>query len=258
MYDEIVAFAELEKFMDQKLKNYSSGMQVRLAFSIAIRAQSEILLLDEVLAVGDEAFQRKCYEYFAHLKRDKRTVVLVTHNMPAVESFCTSALMLDSGKIVTIGEAQKVSTAYSKANDNEISAQRDSLAVNSHSISAIVTDEDGKKRRGFQSNEFLILKLSWMPENVENVGVALFKNDGSYVFGTNTFIEGKSFTRKKAINYKLRLNVSEGEYFFKVGLFGENDQLKVAFDNNAARITVNKNRNDFRWQGMTKLESEWI
>ncbi len=72
MYDDIVEFAELEKFMDQKLKNYSSGMQVRLAFSIAIRAESDILLLDEVLAVGDEAFQRKCFDYFKQLKRNKK------------------------------------------------------------------------------------------------------------------------------------------------------------------------------------------
>jgi ABC-2 type transport system ATP-binding protein len=74
MYDDIVAFAELENFMDQKLKNYSSGMQVRLAFSIAIRAESDILVLDEVLAVGDEAFQRKCFQYFAKIKRQKQTV----------------------------------------------------------------------------------------------------------------------------------------------------------------------------------------
>ena len=83
-YDDIVAFAELERFMDQKLKNYSSGMQVRLAFSIAIRADADILVLDEVLAVGDEAFQQKCFQYFNDLKRLKKTVILVTHDMAAV------------------------------------------------------------------------------------------------------------------------------------------------------------------------------
>src|SRR5258708_34456382 len=88
MYDEIVAFAELERFMDQKLKNYSSGMQVRLAFSMAIRAGNNILLLDEVLAVGDAAFQRKCYDYFMKLKTNKQTVVLVTHDMIAVQKNC--------------------------------------------------------------------------------------------------------------------------------------------------------------------------
>lgn len=83
MYDDIVEFAELEEFMDQKLKNYSSGMQVRLAFSVAIKAQGDILVLDEVLAVGDEAFQRKCDDYFTKaVKKDpNKTVILVTHSM---------------------------------------------------------------------------------------------------------------------------------------------------------------------------------
>jgi ABC-2 type transport system ATP-binding protein len=112
MYDDIVAFAELEKFMDQKLKNYSSGMQVRLAFSIAIRAQTEILLLDEVLAVGDAAFQRKCFEYFAELKREGRTVVLVTHDMNAVKQYCTRALLIDNGSIMINGDVNEVAQEY--------------------------------------------------------------------------------------------------------------------------------------------------
>jgi len=79
MYNDIVSFAELERFMDQKLKNYSSGMQVRLAFSIAIRAESDILVMDEVLAVGDAAFQKKCFDVFRKLKKEGRTIILVTH-----------------------------------------------------------------------------------------------------------------------------------------------------------------------------------
>ena len=112
MYDEIVEFAELGEFMDQKLKNYSSGMQVRLAFSCAIRAKSDILVLDEVLAVGDEAFQRKCNGYFAKLRRDKKTVILVTHNMDVVQQFCNRAIMLENGKIMHAGETSKVAQAY--------------------------------------------------------------------------------------------------------------------------------------------------
>lgn len=112
MYDEIVEFAELHDFMDQKLKNYSSGMQVRLAFSVAIKAQADILVLDEVLAVGDEAFQRKCFAYFAELKKEKKTVILVTHSMDAVQQFCTKALMLEKGEILMEGNPAKVSQKY--------------------------------------------------------------------------------------------------------------------------------------------------
>lgn len=112
MYDEIVKFAELERFMDQKLKNYSSGMQVRLAFSIAIRANTDILVLDEVLAVGDEAFQRKCFSYFAELKKNKKTVILVTHSMDSVQQYCTKAIMIENGKILKSGSTAAVAQAY--------------------------------------------------------------------------------------------------------------------------------------------------
>ncbi len=113
MYDEIVQFAELEQFMDQKLKNFSSGMQVRLAFSIAIRAKGDILLLDEVLAVGDAAFQQKCNDYFASL-HGNQTVILVTHSMAAVREFCDRAILIENGKIKLDGTPKEVSEAYEK------------------------------------------------------------------------------------------------------------------------------------------------
>ena len=114
MYDDIWKFAELEPFQDQKLKNYSSGMQVRLAFSIAIRARGDILLLDEVLAVGDAAFQQKCNNYFKELKDRQETVILVTHSMEDVKRFCTRAILLESGKIIEEGDPHKVADAYTK------------------------------------------------------------------------------------------------------------------------------------------------
>ncbi|MBR1802162.1 ABC transporter ATP-binding protein [Candidatus Saccharibacteria bacterium] len=113
MYDDIVEFAELEPFMHQKLKNYSSGMQVRLAFSIAIRARGDILILDEVLAVGDAAFQEKCNEYFRNLKGNQ-TVIIVTHDMENVRRFCDRAILLEDGKIIEDGKPDKVADAYLK------------------------------------------------------------------------------------------------------------------------------------------------
>ncbi len=114
MYDDIWDFAELKDFQDQKLKNYSSGMQVRLAFSIAIRARGDILLLDEVLAVGDAAFQQKCNDYFKSLKQKHQTVVLVTHSMENVRKFCTRAILLDDGKIAKEGDPNEIADAYLK------------------------------------------------------------------------------------------------------------------------------------------------
>jgi ABC-2 type transport system ATP-binding protein len=123
MYKHIVEFAELERFMDQKLKNYSSGMQVRLAFSIAIQAKSDVLILDEVLAVGDGAFQRKCYDYFLSLKKNKQTVVLVTHDMGAVRQYCDRAVMIEEGKIVKQGSPDEVAQAYQKLFNDEMNAK---------------------------------------------------------------------------------------------------------------------------------------
>lgn len=114
MYDDIWEFAELKEFQDQKLKNYSSGMQVRLAFSIAIRAQGDILLLDEVLAVGDAAFQQKCADYFYSLRDHQQTVILVTHSMDNVRKFCTRAILIENGKVIKSGDPNKIADSYLK------------------------------------------------------------------------------------------------------------------------------------------------
>lgn len=112
LYDDIVEFAELEKFMDQKLKNYSSGMQVRLAFSMATRAKTDILLVDEVLAVGDGDFQRKCFNYFKSLKKQDVTVVFVTHDMGAVREHCDRAMLIEDTRIVSIGDTDMITKQY--------------------------------------------------------------------------------------------------------------------------------------------------
>ncbi len=98
--DEIIAFAELEDFVDLKLKNYSSGMQVRLAFAVMVQVDADVLLIDEVLAVGDAAFQQKCFDVFFRLRDEGKTIVLVTHDMAAVERFCHRAVLLEEGRVV--------------------------------------------------------------------------------------------------------------------------------------------------------------
>ncbi|WP_418127398.1 ABC transporter ATP-binding protein [Streptococcus parasuis] len=113
MYDDIVDFAELREFMNQKLKNYSSGMQVRLAFSVAIKAQGDVLILDEVLAVGDEAFQRKCNDYFIERKKSGKTTILVTHDMNAVKKYCNKAVLIENGLVKAIGNPENVANQYS-------------------------------------------------------------------------------------------------------------------------------------------------
>jgi ABC-2 type transport system ATP-binding protein len=118
-YHTIVEFAELEDFMDQKLKNYSSGMQVRLAFACATMAKADVLLIDEVLAVGDADFQRKCFNYFKQIKKAGTTVIFVTHDMNAVREYCDRALLIDGSKIRAVGAATSIASKYSKMFTNE-------------------------------------------------------------------------------------------------------------------------------------------
>lgn len=119
-FDSIVAFSELERFIDQKLKNYSSGMSVRLAFSVAIHANREILLMDEVLAVGDANFQAKCLAEFMKYKEQGKTVILVTHDINTVEKYCDRAMLLREGKVEMVGVASEVTKKYSIQNDEDI------------------------------------------------------------------------------------------------------------------------------------------
>jgi ABC-type polysaccharide/polyol phosphate transport system ATPase subunit len=111
-FDSIVAFSELERFIDQKVKNYSSGMNVRLAFSVAIHANREILLMDEVLAVGDSNFQSKCLREFARYKEMGKTVILVTHDIATVQRYCDRAMLLRNGEVAKIGSAEEVGNEY--------------------------------------------------------------------------------------------------------------------------------------------------
>jgi ABC-type polysaccharide/polyol phosphate transport system ATPase subunit len=115
-YERIIAFAELEEFQELKLKNYSSGMHVRLAFSVAIQVEADILLIDEVLAVGDAAFQQKCFDVFHQMRADGRTVLFVTHDMSSVARMCDRALLLEKGRVVMIDEPGAVANRYMELN----------------------------------------------------------------------------------------------------------------------------------------------
>jgi ABC-type polysaccharide/polyol phosphate transport system ATPase subunit len=119
-FDEIIAFAELEEFMDLKLKNYSSGMSVRLGFSVAIQVDADILLIDEVLAVGDAAFQRKCFDVFHRMRDEGRTVLFVTHDMASVERFCDRAMLLEKGRMLALGPADEIARRYNEVNFGQV------------------------------------------------------------------------------------------------------------------------------------------
>ena len=111
-YDQVIDFAELRDFEDLKLKNYSSGMQVRLAFSVMVQVDADVLLIDEVLAVGDVAFQQKCFDVFNRLRDEGKTILFVTHDMAAVRRFCHRALLIEKGEVRTVGDPDEVAAEY--------------------------------------------------------------------------------------------------------------------------------------------------
>ena len=113
-FNKIIEFSELERFVDTKMKNFSSGMHVRLAFSVAIQVDADILLMDEVLAVGDMHFQQKCFDVFNKYKEEKKTIVLVTHDMGAVQRYCSRAIFLNEGKIMMDGKPDEVVAKYTE------------------------------------------------------------------------------------------------------------------------------------------------
>jgi ABC-2 type transport system ATP-binding protein len=162
-YDAVIDFAELREFEELKLKNYSSGMHVRLAFAVAIQVDAEILLVDEVLAVGDAAFQQKCFDVFNEMRDNGRTIVFVTHDMGALNRFCHRALLLERGSVVHLGESHEVADRYL-----EINFGRDPEAAGSGEearggdgearvLEAWVEDQRGERQASLAQGEQLTL-----------------------------------------------------------------------------------------------------
>jgi len=149
-YDAVIDFAELREFEELKLKNYSSGMHVRLAFSVAIQVDADILLVDEVLAVGDASFQQKCFDVFNRLRDEGRTIVFVTHDMGSLNRFCDRALLLEKGSPILLGEPHEVGDRYLEINFGRDSAAAAASAegeggAEARIVEAWVEDERGER-----------------------------------------------------------------------------------------------------------------
>lgn len=257
MYDDIVEFAELEKFMDQKLKNYSSGMQVRLAFSVAIRARSDVLLIDEVLAVGDQAFQQKCFDYFADLKKQGQTVILVTHDMNAVKQFCDSALLINKGEIMMIGKPDRVALEYEKLNFASSDAEEIKETDKQNIIS--IHDSSGKRANSFEYGETIRLSAKITNDNIKIAGFIINKN-GEDIFGTNTI--GQDVKVGKG-TLSLTLNAPEignGRYKVILGLFGRTRHDVIEFVEGPEIVIHGQPTQGTRgeeWHGITYVDTEW-
>lgn len=227
MYDEIVEFAELAPFMDQKLKNYSSGMQVRLAFSIAIKAKNDILIFDEVLAVGDEAFQRKCLDVFESYKASGQTVVLVTHDMDTVKKFCNRAALIQSGKLIKQGNPVEVADTYSELNLEKVAQEVECKQSKKEKTEICVRID----RSVYNIADDMSLTVEWPSSwEVDSVMVDLYRKSGELVTNFISSRESKQQLEGNSIKLSTKLLVTSGSYFVNVTLWNNDMLVKAEYE----------------------------
>lgn len=258
MYDEIVEFAELQPFMDQKLKNYSSGMQVRLAFSIAIKAKNEVLVFDEVLAVGDEAFQRKCLDVFEQYKAEGQTVILVTHDMETVRRFCTRAVLIHDGEKLMYGDPKKIAAKYSELNQEAIDSE--SLKKNSQKPTSMPTlttyNADGMKSVSFDAGETILTNIDLSKlDNVTHVVLNIYKLSGEHITGFR-YANKKGDT---SIWMSIKPNIMPGRYHFVLQFVTKGD-TSAGEEYQVAEFNV---RNQYikgidEWSGLVHVRHEIV
>jgi lipopolysaccharide transport system ATP-binding protein len=274
--DEVLAFAELEDFAEQKLKNFSSGMQVRLAFTVAILARTDLLIMDEVLAVGDASFQEKCFDTFNTYKREGKTIVLVSHDLSALEEYCDRVLLFNHGQVIADGPAAEVTSAYhrmiaehSMATAQERSTvsvlgdatQSDARAVEIMSVGLL--DAQGRPARGFDSGDPMTLTIQLLAHRDVGdfvCGMAIRRTDGLLVAGTNTLLDHVSVPSNPpggviSIRYNIdSLPLLAGGYIVQVSAHDVADSVMYDFSDAAASFHVGDTGGHV---GLLEMRGEW-
>jgi lipopolysaccharide transport system ATP-binding protein len=256
--DEVLAFAELQDFADQKLKNFSSGMQVRLAFTVAILARTDLLIMDEVLAVGDASFQEKCFATFNDYKREGKTIVLVSHDLAALEEYCDRVLLVNHGQVIADGPAAEVTSAYHRmiAEHSMVTAQERSAALVHDNqpearavqiMSVALLDGKGQPLRSVDTGGPMTLDIRLLAnQDVGDFvcGMAIRRDDGLLVAGTNTMLDRMTVPsnppgRVIAIRYSIdALNLLAGGYIVQVSAHDVADTVMYDFSDPAASFHI--------------------
>ncbi len=230
-FDEIVSFAELERFIDNHVRNYSSGMYIRLGFAVAINVDPDILIIDEVLAVGDEAFQRKCIERIEQIQRQGKTIIFVTHNVDLTREICDRVIMLDNGKVVREGAPRDVVNFYHKAMESvSSSGERGNRQVVIKSVDLL--NEKGEPSREFQTGQSMRVRVSYeaeVPVADPVFGFSIEDYRGFTAYGTNTRLKGLKLGTIEgpgAIEFRLSsLPMLEGKYFVSAAIHSRDESV---------------------------------
>ncbi|OFW58606.1 MAG: hypothetical protein A2W01_02640 [Candidatus Solincola sediminis] len=220
--DEIVAFSELGPFIENQVKNYSSGMYVRLGFSIAINLNPDILLIDEVLAVGDESFQGKCLDRIARMQQEGKTIVLVTHDSDIAASVCDRVLWLEKGEEKMIGDPIEVTELYHEA--MRMRPEGSEFGTRDIVINRVdILNSKGEAETEFETGEPLVLRINYSADDpVEDpvFGFGFYNQMGFMVYGTNTRLRGLDIAKvdgQGKMDFKISaLPMLDGRYYISV------------------------------------------
>jgi lipopolysaccharide transport system ATP-binding protein len=268
--DAIIAFAELERFIDMPVRHYSSGMYVRLGFSVAVHTDPEILLVDEVLAVGDAAFQRKCLGKITKLQREGVTVMFISHSADTVRALCSRTIWLDEGEMVADGSTESVVARYL---DHSWSTQEAITGPESDGerrwgngkvrITQVrVLDEAGEEKRRFRVGDPLIVEMRYKAdERVSKpvFGLAIHRGDGLHITGPNTQYSGEEILCIEGVGvvrYRIpSLPLLEGLYFVSVAVHNPEDTEMYDYHDRLRSFRVVGSTP--RCYGVTLVRGEW-
>ena len=266
-FDEIVAFAGLEHFIDTPVKNYSSGMYVRLGFSVAITVEPDILLVDEVLAVGDASFQQRCLEKFAELRTSGRTVVIVSHSLDTVGNMCDRAAWLDHGSLLKEGNAHEVVTAYlesvrddRRAHEHAAEAQplQDEASSGWRVDDVQLLDEAGRQVDLLRTGSPLTIRIALNAPTDARVAltIGIYRTDGVHIAGpVHRF--STSGSGRHVVDYQVdKLVLAGGVYDVSVSLLDEHLQRTHNVLRRAARLDVTPIE-DTTLGGVVALDGSW-
>ncbi|MEI7879253.1 MAG: ABC transporter ATP-binding protein [bacterium] len=262
-FDAILNFADIGTFIDQPVKHYSSGMYVRLGFAVAVEVDPDILLIDEVLAVGDASFQRKCLRRMADFREQKKTMLIISHDLGTIQSVSDKILFLDHGRVLGHGDPGQVVGQYETFGRNQASAERSREWGTRDVIltGAEFSDEAGNATTKFKWGGSLTVRLSYEVKNP--VGASIFgfgisDEAGRLVHGSNTEIASVTIPGLSGcgqVVLKLpRLNLARGTYFFSFSVHSADHKVNYHRMDNAYAIGVETEKN---FEGICHIPSEW-
>ena len=266
-FDDIVEFAGLGAFIDTPVKNYSSGMVVRLGFAIAANVEPEILLIDEVLAVGDASFQQRCFEKIEDFRQDGRTIVLVSHGLSQVEQLCSTVAWLEKGTLRSVGDGYKIVSEYQGVSHNAVVRIEGEIGERWGSGEADITkvellNKDFERKETFATGQPLTIRIHFdahIPISEAVIGIRITHLHGTNVWGTNTKRRAASIPKifgTGSVDLAIdSLPLLEGTYDLTIAL---SDYAEVhPFDHWEKRIRFDVHQYDTFDEGIVQIESTW-